>query len=60
MVLNFNIIFPNEVAKYQTQKYFEEKDGSKIMYFGSYIIINKVFFPWKALNGRNPSTLMYT
>ena len=58
MVLNFDIIFSNEVAKYQTQKHLKEKYGRKIMYFGSYILINKVFFHWKALKGQNPSTEM--
>ena len=55
MVLNFDIIFSNEVAKYQTQKHLKEKYGKKIMYLGSYILINKVFFPWMVLNRRNPS-----
>ena len=37
-------------------KKIKQKDGSKMMYFGIYIIIYKLFFPWEALNGRHPST----
>ena len=58
MVLNFDIIFSNEVAKYQTQKHLKEKYGRKIMYFGSYILIKKVFIPFKVLNRGNPSMEM--
>ena len=42
MVLNFNIIFSNEVAKYQTQKHLKEKYGRKVIYFDRYVLINKV------------------
>ena len=41
MVLNFYIIFSNEVAKYQNK--IKENDEWKIMYFGSFILIRKVF-----------------
>ena len=31
MVLNFNIIFLNELAKYQTQKHLKEKYGRELI-----------------------------
>ena len=45
MVLNFNIIFLNELPKYQTQKHLKEKYGREIIYFGNHILIKQSVCP---------------